>query len=513
VDTRHAANETNRPERTSGILLHPTSLPGRYGIGDLGREAHAFVAFLEASGQTVWQVLPLGPTGYGDSPYQCFSAFAGNPMLVSPELLARDGLVSVRDLDGAPEFPERCVDYGPVIEWKRALLARAFAAFRSSAPPALVSDFETFRSRNEDWLDDYALFRAIKDEFGGAAWNTWDAPLASRDPNALEAARRRLRDAVEQEELAQFLFFRQWSELRTACAERGIRIVGDVPIFVAYDSADVWANTELFKLDATGAPIVVAGVPPDYFSATGQLWGNPIYDWSAMRATGFSWWVERLRAGLRLVDVLRVDHFRGFAAAWEIPGDADTAVDGRWVEVPGRELFDAVQEGLGGLPIVAEDLGVITPDVELLRDHFGLPGMRVLQFAFADPDSVHLPHNYVKNSVAYTGTHDNDTAVGWLASRTGSAGRRERVFCQRYLATDGVEIHWDLIRAVFASVAETAIVPAQDLLGLGPEARMNTPGKASGNWTWRLPAGALATRLARRLRKMTTLYGRGARAS
>lgn len=496
-------------QRASGILLHPTSLSGHFGIGDVGPEAFRFLDFLSEARQSIWQVLPLGPTGYGDSPYQCFSAFAGNPLLISPELLLEEGLVHEEDLRHLPKFPALHVDYGHVITWKRDLLRHAFRRRHEwERRKGHRHRYEAFCSENASWLDDYALFAALKAEAGGAPWNTWDPALARREPGPLAAARERLAGQIEEERFLQFLFFSQWDALHAACRERRIRVVGDVPIFVAYDSADVWANAHLFQLDAKGNPRVVAGVPPDYFSATGQLWGNPIYDWDRMRETGFAWWIDRLRAALRLFDLVRVDHFRGFAAAWEIPGDAETAVDGAWVPTPGYELFEALRSALGGLPIIAEDLGVITPDVEALRDHFGLPGMRVLQFAFADPKSVHLPHNYVPSSVAYTGTHDNDTAAGWYASRTGVEGRRERDFAKHYLASNGTEIHWDLIRAVFASVARVAIVPAQDLLGLGSEARMNTPGSASGNWSWRLGARALSKPLARRLREMTELYDR-----
>ncbi|HKQ52250.1 MAG TPA: 4-alpha-glucanotransferase, partial [Pyrinomonadaceae bacterium] len=500
----------------SGVLLHPTSLPGRFGAGDLGREAHKFVDFLAASGQSLWQVLPLGPTGYGDSPYQCFSAFAGNTLLVSPERLVEEGLLAAEDLARAPSFPEEKVDFGRAIEFKNALLRQAFERFKQTADRGLRSYFEHFSQQASGWLDDYALYRALKDAQGGLAWNEWQPELARRDPAALAAARTHLRDAVDAQKFYQFLFFRQWVALKSYAHEHGIKLVGDIPIFVARDSADVWMNPDQFKLDEAGNPLVVAGVPPDYFSATGQLWGNPIYNWAKMLADGFRWWIERVRSTLDIFDIVRVDHFRGFAASWEIPGGDKTAERGRWVEVPGRELFTAIKQALGDLPIIAEDLGVITPDVEALRDDFGLPGMRILQFAFGgDTKNQDLPHNYVSNSVVYTGTHDNDTTVGWFTSVAGSGStrdeaqiERERKFCLEYLDSDGREIHWDFVRAVLASVADTAVVPLQDLLGLGTEARMNLPISTSGNWAWRFKAGALTQEITARLKKLTELYGR-----
>ncbi|MGB7924046.1 MAG: 4-alpha-glucanotransferase [Pyrinomonadaceae bacterium] len=503
--------------RSSGILLHPTSLPGRFGIGDLGTQAYAFVDFLAASGQRLWQVLPLGPTGYGDSPYQCFSAFAGNTLLISPERLVDEGLLAEDDLSSVPAFSKERVDYDGVIKHKNALLARAFERFKETASAQLRSEFESFnREAAQSWLDDYALFRALKDANGGAMWNEWERSLARRDGEAMERARRELRDQVEAQKFYQFLFFKQWSALRTYARERGITIVGDIPIFVSYDSADVWTHPHLFKLDERLAPRVVAGVPPDYFSATGQLWGNPIYEWERMRDDGFRWWVERMRATLRMFDIIRLDHFRGFVACWEIPGGDRTAERGRWVDVPGRALFTSIKQALGDLPIIAEDLGVITPDVEHLRDDFELPGMRILQFAFGgDPHHRDLPHNYIQNVVVYTGTHDNDTTVGWFNShaREGSTRgaeeiTREREFCLKYLHTKGEEIHWDFIRAALSSVADLSIIPLQDVLGLGTQARMNLPASTSGNWDWRCPPGAMTDDLGARLKEMTVLYGR-----
>lgn len=495
--------------RTAGIILHPTSLPGRYGIGDLGDEAHSFVNFLAEARLGLWQVLPLGPTGYGDSPYQCFSAFAGNPLLISPDRLVDAGLLDKRDVRHVPAFPADRVDYGPVIEFKRGLLARAYDCFESDADAAERAAFEAFCRGASLWLDNYVLFQTIKESRNGQAWTSWDPQLALRDPSALAEAAEALSREIEAARFSQYVFFRQWFELKEHCHANSVHVLGDAPIFVAFDSADVWANRDLFKLDEHGLPTVVAGVPPDYFSETGQLWGNPLYDWQRMRDTHFGWWIERIRAGLELFDLLRIDHFRGFAASWEVPAGEPTAVGGQWVDVPGLELFQAVQAALGDVPILAEDLGVITPDVELLRDALGFPGMRVLQFAFAEgPENNHLPHNYVANCAVYTGTHDNDTTVGWFRSGKGREARKERTYCREYMNADPNEIHWAFIRTAFSSVARYAILPMQDVLGLGSEARMNRPASASGNWDWRLPARALTARVAHRLRDLAELYGR-----
>jgi len=502
--------------RASGILLHPTSLPGRFGIGDLGPAAHRFADFLVSGGQSLWQVLPLGPTGYGDSPYACYSAFAGNTLLISPEKVFEEGLLSRDELDEISSLPPERVNFGGAHEIKDKLLTQAFARYQRTTNTELRSAFESFSQQNSSWLNDYALFRALKTEHGGKAWHEWERPLVCREPTALAQAKTKLHDQIEAHKFAQFLFFKQWFELKAYCNERRLSMIGDLPIFVAQDSSDVWTNPEQFKLDRDGIPTVVAGVPPDYFSATGQFWGNPLYNWERMLEDGFRWWIERVRAILQIVDIARIDHFRGFAACWEIPGGDTTAERGRWVEVPGRELFNTIRKALGELPIIAEDLGVITPDVEKLRDGFGFPGMRILQFAFSsDTKSIDLPHNYHHNVVVYTGTHDNDTTVGWFNSVAGSGSTRtsgqitaERNFCLKYLKTDGAEIHWDFIRAVLASVADTAILPLQDLLGLGTEARMNLPNSISGNWTWRFGDEALTDEYAERLRDMTETYGR-----
>jgi 4-alpha-glucanotransferase len=488
--------------RLSGILLHPTSFPGPFGIGDLGDDAYCFVDFLVLSGQTLWQILPLGPTGHGNSPYSCYSAFAGNILLISPERLARSGLLSEGDFKSVPDFAEGRVDFEKVTSFKKALLVKAYQRFKQSQPPHLANAFKNFSSVENYWLDDYALYQTLKERHGGQAWTDWVPALVRREAKELTDARLTFANEIAAQKFYQFLFFQQWAELKAYCAEHGIKIIGDIPIFVAHDSADVWTNPDYFKLDSNGLPTVVAGVPPDYFSETGQLWGNPIYN----ATDGFKWWIDRVRATLKTVDLVRVDHFRGFAACWEIPGGDKTAERGQWVPAPGIQLFKAIRRALGDLPIIAEDLGVITPDVEKLRNDFDFPGMRVLQFGFVDADATNgsLPHNYPRNVVAYTGTHDNDTALGWFAA----APKNEREFCLDYLDSDGSEIHWDYIRAVLASVADTAVIPLQDLLGLGNEARMNLPNSKEGNWRWRYRDGVLTDELAKRLRRLTELYGR-----
>lgn len=489
-------------ERSSGVLLHPTSLPSRYGMGDLGPSAFRFIDWLADSGCKLWQILPLGPTGYGDSPYQCFSAFAGNPYLISPDFLLRDNLLHPDDLVAIPDFPADAVDYGRVIPWKLNLLERAFIRFKST-PSSVRHEFDRFCAENVSWLPDYALFMALKEANGGGAWGGWPEALRKRKPDALAEAGKRHVEAVERYTFYQFVFFRQWSAIREYAHQHGVQIIGDIPIFVAYDSADVWANPELFYLDEAGGPTVVAGVPPDYFSQTGQLWGNPLYRWDVLKGRGYDWWIARFRAILKQVDIVRLDHFRGFAGYWEIPAGSETAETGRWVPGPGENFLSTVQAELGeDLPIIAEDLGEITPDVIELRDQFNLPGMKILQFAFSGPDNVFLPHNYPANCVTYTGTHDNDTARGWYES----APEHERDFARRYLDSDGSDFPWELTRAAWASVAVYAIAPMQDLLGLGTEARMNFPSTLGGNWSWRLSEDALSQELQERLRELNYLY-------
>ncbi len=503
--------------RASGILLHPTSLPGPFGIGDLGPAAHRFIDFLTRAHQRIWQVLPLGATGYGDSPYQCFSAFAGNPLLIDLDALVTEGLLTEADVAPARELPTQAVDYGAVIAHRHPLWLRALERFDACARGDARNAFAAFQLDQAEWLDDFALFMAVKDAHAQVVWTDWDAAIAHRDPSAVARCRARHAREIRAHQFAQFLFFSQWRAVRDAAHAAGVSLMGDIPIFVAHDSADVWVNRHLFQLNDAGRPTVVAGVPPDYFSSTGQLWGNPHYRWDAIARDGYAWWIARVRATLALVDMVRLDHFRGFEASWEIPGGAITAAEGRWVKGPGAELFEAMQTSLGRLPFVAENLGVITPEVEALRERFDFPGMAILQFAFGtDPQAPDFkPHNYPRNRVAYTGTHDNDTTVGWWTSGTGHSTRssadviEERGLTRRYLHTDGAEIHWDFIRTVLASVANTAVVPLQDLLGLGSEARMNQPATPSGNWRWRVERGALTDAIAQRLGELATLYDRG----
>ena len=491
--------------RSAGILLHPTSLPGRYGIGELGHPAERFVDFLADSGQSLWQILPLGPTGYGDSPYASFSAFAGNPLLINLDWLASEGDVDPGELSQPPPFPQDRVDFGPVISFKMPLLERAARRFRECTSASRRADFERFCAENAHWLDDYALFRALKDAHGGAVWNTWEWELVSRQPEALAGARRRLDDALFAHRYFQCQFFRQWETLRQYANSKGIGVIGDIPIFVAYDSVDVWAHPELFHLDEKLRSTKVAGVPPDYFSKTGQLWGNPLYRWDVMAQDGYAWWIARVRQALRTVDILRLDHFRGFAACWEVPAGEATAIKGKWVKGPRARFFSALREALGEPPIIAEDLGLITPDVKKLRDKFEFPGMNILQFAFpTDATHPYLPHNLRQNSVIYTGTHDNDTTLGWYSA----CGAEEKQKVDRYLGPVGEPIPWALIRMAYRSVADIAIVPLQDILGLGSEARMNAPGKFGNNWAWRFLADALRSEHRDHLLDLALTYGR-----
>ncbi len=507
-------------KRSSGVLLHPTSLPGPHGIGDLGSGARRFVDFLVEARQSLWQVLPLGPTGYGDSPYASFSSFAGNPLLISLENLEAAGDLSASDLQPVPAFPPRSVDYGWVIFWKLPLLEKAAGTFLAGASGERRAAYDRFCAESDHWLRDYALFMAVKEEFDararaskvdGAMWNNfWDADIALREPAAIRRWAEARREKIEIQKVLQFFFFSQWRELRAYANQRGIRLVGDIPIFVAPDSVDVWADRRLFHLDEHGRPTVVAGVPPDYFSATGQRWGNPLYNWDVMRKERFAWWTRRMKSVLGLVDIVRVDHFRGFEAYWEVPAANKTAEKGRWVKAPGMELFTVLERELGELRVMAEDLGVITPEVVALRDHFGFPGMKVLQFAFEPAGSglnatnPFLPHNYTSSSVVYTGTHDNDTTLGWYRSRSDL----ERDLVRRYLARDDGDIVWDLIRLASASVACYAITPMQDLLALESTARMNRPSTLGGNWAWRYSVEDVGSWTAGRLREMTELYGR-----
>jgi 4-alpha-glucanotransferase len=493
-------------ERSSGILLHPTSLPGKYGIGTLGSEAYSFIDFLKGSGCKLWQVLPLGPTGYGDSPYQCFSAFAGNPYLISPQILLRQGFLHANDLVEEPHLSETHVDYGKLIPWKLNLLERAYDNFKNSTG-GMLSDFVAFCEEKVHWLDEYSLFMAIKESLGGGSWANWPEPIRFKEPKAIQTLRINLSNAVERHKFYQYLFFKQWQALKDYAVKANIKIIGDIPIFVAFDSSDVWSHPELFELDSIGLPTVVAGVPPDYFAPTGQLWGNPIFDWNTHKESGYQWWIDRIKAALDLVDIVRLDHFRGFSAYWEIPFGNPTAEIGNWKPGPGIDFFSNIQKSLGlenGFPFIAEDLGFITPDVFALRDLFGLPGMKILQFAFSGPDNPFLPHHFSQNCVVYSGTHDNDTVRGWFESLSEDG----RQFAVDYLQTKGDDISWSLIRLSCASVAVFAINQMQDILSLDSTARMNYPSRLGGNWEWRLPANWQNEGLMDRLKKMNTTYGR-----
>jgi 4-alpha-glucanotransferase len=494
------------PARSAGILLHPTSLSGRYGIGDLGDELIAFLDWAKASGVTIWQVLPLNPPGYGHSPYGCTSSFAGNPLLISPQRLVEDGLLDPDDLENAPAFAESTVDFDAVQTWKEALLRKAWKRFESGAGSVAAESFHAFVAAPEqqEWLEDFALYAALKELSEGAPWWEWSAGLAERKPEALTEARAGHVEDILFHQFVQWIFFSQWEAVREAAHARGLRIVGDVPIYVAHDSADTWSHRELFQLDERGQATAVAGVPPDYFSVTGQRWGNPLYRWEVMEKDGFAWWVSRIRANLRLADLVRLDHFRGFAAFWEVPASEPTAEHGQWQPGPGQALFDAIRAALGALPLIAEDLGFITEDVHALRKAIGVPGMKIVQFGFSQIDSPHLPHRFEPATVAYTGTHDNDTARGWFAQ----APPVEQGHALDYLHVREEEIAWGLIRAVYLSVAQMAIVPLQDVLAIGSEGRMNRPGDAQHNWSWRMAPQALTEAQASRLHRLAEISGR-----
>ncbi|HEY2029044.1 MAG TPA: 4-alpha-glucanotransferase [Myxococcales bacterium] len=496
-------------QRQSGVLLHPTSLPGPHGCGDLGREAHAFAHWLRGAGQSVWQMLPVGPVGYGNSPYSALSAFAGNPLLISTDRLVEEGLLPRSALDDSPRFAAGKVDYVAARRWREHCLAVAHRSFEKRTSDQ--QSYAIFCSENASWLEDWALYAAIKKSRRDKAWIEWEPELRARDPEALSRARHALREEVDEQRFQQWLFDRHWQSLRDECAMLGIALVGDLPIFVAHDSADVWAHRELFHLDAQGAEAVVAGVPPDYFSMTGQRWGNPLYRWDLLEETGFAFWLQRFARTFARFDAVRLDHFIGFHRNWEIPAHEPTAQNGHWVSVPGSKLLEA----LGPAQLIAEDLGAVTPEVTALRDRFGFPGIKLLQFAFGtDPQaSTFLPYNYSKNSVAYTGTHDNDTTAGWFhekesPQRTKAQIDKERAAVLGYLGSSGREIHWEMIRAVWASVANLAVAPMQDVLGLGSQARMNLPGTSQGNWEWRLLPQTPGVEEQARLLELTRIYGR-----
>lgn len=490
--------------RSSGILLHPTSFPSLDGIGDLGPQAYYWIDFLKSSGCSVWQILPLGPTGYGDSPYQAFSAFAGNPYLISSTIMLDEGLLSPDDLSDRPKFPEHKIDYGAAIQWKLTILNRAYKNYKNE-PSELEEEFDNFRRHNAGWLPDFSLFMSIKETENGRSWIEWPEPLRKRDPKSLHEFSIKYRTLIEQHAFRQFLFFRQWLNLKKYANSNGITIVGDIPIFASMDSADVWSNPELFYLDEEGHPTVVSGVPPDYFSPTGQLWGNPLYKWSEHEKTGFEWWIKRVKSTLVMADLIRLDHFRGFCGYWEVPAGEPTAIRGRWVQGPGELFLNKLRESLGNLPLIAEDLGEITQDVVDLRDSFDLPGMRIFQFGFSDDArNLFLPHNYITNCIAYTGTHDNDTAIGWYQTTS----ENEQDFARRYLSTDGSDISWKMVSCLWSSVAVYAIAPLQDLLSLGTDARMNFPGHAEGNWSYRFKSTDLTPDLAFRILDLNRIYNR-----
>lgn len=492
--------------RSAGLLFHPTSLPGPFGIGDLGPEAARFLAWAAAAGQRLWQVLPLGPPeAPHNSPYTALSAFAGNPLLLSPERLYEAGLLAKSDL-APPRLPAERVDFPAVAAWKEKLLRRAWSRFQTASTPAQRQAFDAFRAAPEQasWLEDWSLFATLHQHGGGRGWWTWAPELAHREAAALKRARRQQTSEIAYHAFVQHQFFLQWQRLRAKADELGIRILGDLPIYVAHNSAEVWAHQDLFDLDAAGQPRAVGGVPPDDFSADGQHWGNPLYRWDRMAETGYGWWVDRLAAQLRLTDLVRLDHFRGFEAYWRVPAGAATAASGSWEAGPGRALFDALAAALGELPLVAEDLGVITPEVEALRRDLELPGTRVLQFAFDGADNPHLPHRFEPATMVYTGTHDNDTTRGWYRRLDRAAKRRARTLSGGTART----MHRALIRLAYGSIAERAMVPVQDLLGLGSEARFNTPGVARGNWAWRLLEGQLSPSRAAPVRDLAEVSGR-----
>ncbi len=494
--------------RGSGILLHLTSLPSPFGIGDMGPMAYRFVDFLADSKQNFWQILPLNPTdpAHYNSPYHSFSAFACSPLLLSPEMMIHDDLLRKEDLQPSPHFSAEQVDFRSVIDFKETLFSEAYECFRRKKPD---HEYERFRSENAYWLEDFVLFVALKSHFGGKAWNEWPRDLRDREPAAIQSAKAELDEKVKKAGFLQYLFFKQWHSLRRYCNQRNIQVIGDIPIYVNFDSVDLWAHPELFKLDEKKRPYAVAGVPPDYFSETGQLWGNPLYRWDALRESGYEWWVQRIEQTIKLYDFVRIDHFRGLVAYWEVPATEDTAINGKWMEAPVMDFFNHLTRKLPYLPIIAEDLGVITPDVREVMNHFELPGMKLLLFAFGEdlPTNPYIPHNLPRNCVAYTGTHDNNTVRGWFEKET-TPEDRKRLFCYLGKEVPAGKLHWELIRLVMMSVADTVIFPMQDILGLGEEARMNRPATLEGNWLWRVSADLLTPDLARRLREITEIYGR-----
>jgi len=494
-----------RFSRSSGTLVHPTSFPSAYGIGDLGSGARKFINFMNQSNQRIWQVLPLGPTGYGYSPYASYSAFAGNQYLISPDILVDKGLVSKNDADKIKVTESLSVNYDEAYKKKREILRIASRNFYNHLTSDLENDLLDFKKRNQNWLDDYCLFIVCSKLYGRKPWNTWDPGIAQRKQKKLKEIRNEHKDEIKHEEWMQFEFFNQWFDLKKYTNDKNIRIVGDIPIFVDHNSADVWSNTRYFAVDKQGNRQLVAGVPPDYFSETGQLWGNPLYKWDELEKDGFSWWIERFDQMFNLFDAIRVDHFRGFEAYWEVPAEEKTAVRGNWVKGPGSKLFKTIHKELGELPIIAEDLGFVTPEVRELRDYFQFPGMKILQFAFeSDSSNEFLPHNYDQNCVVYTGTHDNDTTIGWF----NSAPEVEKHRAREYTRSDGSQMNWEFIRLGMLSVADQAIFPLQDYMNLGSEYRMNTPGTVGNNWQWRFTQQMLDEVDTARIRNLIELSNR-----
>ncbi len=487
--------------RKAGILLHPTSLPSKEGIGTLGNEAYRFIDFLSKSKQKLWQIFPLGPTGYGDSPYQCFSAFAGNPYLIDLETLVNEGYLDASVLEVNFGDNKESIDYGMIYTNKLPLLKNAFSRFNVEN-----NDFVQFNNDNDYWLDNYSLFAALKTHFNGEAWSNWPSELKNREVEALNEYKNKLVDEINYQKFLQFMFFKQWNSVKAYANQKGVEIIGDIPIFVSMDSADAWSNPEIFLFDKDRNPVKVAGVPPDYFSATGQLWGNPLFDWAKLKETGYKWWIDRVKANLSLYDIIRIDHFRGFESYWAINYGETTAINGKWEKGPGIDLFKAIKDALGEINIIAEDLGILTDEVVELKESAGFPGMKILQFAFdQDPENEYLPHNYETNTVVYTGTHDNDTTNSWYFKLSDEEKGEVRDYLN---VSDDSYIVYSMIRLALRSVADTAIIPMQDYLNLGEFARINTPGLASGNWQWRLSGWELNDDLAVTIAHLTEIYGR-----
>jgi len=494
--------------RASGILLHISCLPARFGIGDMGPWAYRFADFLYETRQTYWQIIPLTPPNpVHYSPYHSPSAFAGNSLLISPEVLVQEGLLDASAVESIPSFPEDRVNYPLVFQFKEQLICKAYERFRTASTH--TSECAEFCDANAGWLEDYGLFRALSTRFQDRVWGEWPEQFRDRNPEALARASEELRDAIDKEKFVQYLFFKQWSALKTYCNRKGIQIIGDLPVYIDYNSADVWTHPELFKLDPLKRPYVVAGVPPDYFSSTGQLWGHPIYDWDALKRSGYSWWLDRIQHNMAQCDLIRIDHFRGFLGFWEVPASEKTALNGKWVDGPGSNFFEAMLRRFPSLRIIAEDLGVITPDVREAMCRFGFPGMKVLLFAFGEDFAAnpYIPHNIPRNSIVFTGTHDNNTAKGWFR-REATPEDRKRFFTYIGRETGEDEVAWEMCRLAMMTVADTVILPIQDILGLAEEARMNTPSRKQGNWLWRLSPNLITEQVIRKLRLITETYGR-----